>query len=247
MRMLPITSLQNPTVKLVKSLSDKKGRREAGLFMAEGMAMLERAADLGWEPIHFIATKPVIIWDGVRPLLVSEKIMGELSAQNNPHDVLATFKQQFQPHPGKSGIWLALEDIRDPGNLGTIMRTADAANATGIILIGECCDPYSPECVRASTGSVFALPVVRMKADGFADYAKAFPGDVVGLAMTAKSDFRQGYGADVLLVLGSESRGLSQDVSNACKTLVRIPMKPGVESLNVATAAALIVYQVIKP
>ena len=241
--MLTITSPQNPHVKTVASLSEKKGRRETGLFMAEGAGMLERAADLGWEPVHFIATKPMTIWDGVKPLIVSEKIMGELSAQNNPHDVLATFKQRIQPHPGKSGIWLALEEIRDPGNLGSIIRTADAAGAAGLILVGDCCDPYSPECVRASTGSVFAVPLVRMNADGFADYARAFPGDVVGTAMAAKADYRQDHGSDALLVLGSESRGLSQGVSAACKTLVRIPMKPGVESLNIATAAALMLYQ----
>lgn len=243
--MQPISSLQNPIVKQIRSLADKKGRREVGLFMAEGLAMLERAMDLGWEPETLVATKPVHLWDGVRPLIVSEKLMCELSAQNNPHEVLATFKPKFQPHPGKAGLWLALEEIRDPGNLGTIIRTADAASSAGIILIGECCDPYSPECVRASTGSIFALPLVRMKAEGFADFAKALPGDVVGTTMAAPHDFRRAYKADSLLVMGSESRGLSQVVSNACKTLVKIPMKSGVESLNVATAAALMLYQAV--
>jgi len=243
--MLTITSPQNPHVKTVASLAEKKGRRETGLFMAEGVAMLERAADLGCAPVHFIATKLVTIWEDVRPLIVSGKIMGELSAQNNPHDVLATFKQRYQPHPGKSGRWLALEEIRDPGNLGTIIRTAEAAGVAGIVLIGDCCDPYSPECVRATTGSIFAVPLVRMKAEGFVDYARAFPGDVVGTAMAAKTDFRRGYMQDALLVLGSESRGLSQEVSAACKTLVRIPMTSGVESLNVATAAALMLYQTV--
>jgi TrmH family RNA methyltransferase len=241
--MQPISSLQNPIIKTIRSLADKKGRREAGLFMAEGLAMLERALDLGWAPETLVATKVVHLWENHRPLLVTEKIMGELSAQNNPHDVLATFKPRFQPHPGKSGLWLALEDIRDPGNLGTIMRTADAAGTTGLILVGECCDPHSPECVRASTGSIFAMPLVKMNTASFADYARAFPGDVVGTAALAKSDFRRAYGADTLLVMGSESKGLSQAASNACKTLVRIPMKPGVESLNVATATALMLYQ----
>lgn len=241
--MLPISSLQNPTIKTVRSLADKKGRREHGLFMAEGLAMLERAMDLGWMPETVIATKPVQLWENHRPLIVTEKIMGELSAQNNPHDVLATFKPRFQPHPGKSGLWLALEEIRDPGNLGTIIRTADAAGAAGLILLGDCCDPHAPDCVRASTGSIFAMPLVKMNAASFADFAKVFPGDVVGTAGTAKASFRRGYGADCLLVMGSESKGLSQAVSAACKAMVRIPMKPGVESLNVATATALMLYQ----
>jgi TrmH family RNA methyltransferase len=241
--MQPISSLQNPVVKLVRSLADKKGRRETGLFMAEGRAMLERAMDLGWEPEHVIATKPPHLWDEAKPLIVTEKLMRELSAQNNPHEALATFKTRLQAHPGKSGLWLALEEIRDPGNLGTIIRTADAAGAAGIILIGDCCDPFAPDCVRATTGSIFAVPLVRMKPEGFAEFAKAFPGDVAGTAMAAKTDFRRPYSADCLLVLGSETRGLSQDSSKACKTMVRIPMKPGVESLNVATAAALMLYQ----
>lgn len=241
--MQPISSLQNPTVKLVRSLADKKGRRETGLFIAEGRAMLERAMDQGWVPEHVIATRPPHLWDEVRPLMVTEKLMGELSAQNNPHEVLACFKSKLQPHPGKSGLWLALEEIRDPGNLGTIIRTADAAGVSGIILIGDCCDPFAPECVRATTGSIFAVPVVRMKPESFVSYAAAFPGDVVGTAMQAKQDFKRTYSADCLLVLGSESRGLTTDISKTCKQMVRIPMRSGVESLNVATAAALMLYQ----
>jgi TrmH family RNA methyltransferase len=241
--MSPITSLQNPIIKSVRSLTDKKRRRETGLFMAEGLAMLERAMDMGWVPEQLIATKQVYLWENVKPLLVSEKVMAELSGQKNPHDVLATFKQRFQPHPGKSGVWLALEEIRDPGNLGTIIRTADAAGATGIVLIGDCCDPFAPECVRATTGSLFAVPLVKMKGEGFADFAKAFPGDVVATSGTAKTSYRRSYSADVLLVIGSESRGLSNVISSACKLNVRIPMKPSVESLNIATAAALLLYE----
>jgi hypothetical protein len=159
--------------------------------MAEGRAMLERAMDLGWVPEHVIATKPPHLWDEVRPLIVTEKLMRELSAQNNPHEALATFKTRLQPHPAKSGLWLALEEIRDPGNLGTIIRTADAAGAAGIILIGDCCDPFAPDCVRATTGSIFAVPLVKMNAEGFAAFAAAFPGDVVGTASGAKGDFRR--------------------------------------------------------
>jgi len=240
---LPISSLQNPAIKLIRSLDDKKARREAGLFVAEGLAMLERAEDLGWEPHSLIATKPMHMFDGMKPAIVTGKVMAELSAQNNPHDVLATFKQRWQPHPSKEGNWLALEEIRDPGNLGTIIRTADAAAAAGIILVGDCCDPYAPECVRASTGSIFALPLCRMPLPGFLDFLKAWPGDSVATRMDAKQDFRRSYQAPTLIALGSEARGLSDSISSACKQKVRIPMKQGVESLNVAAAAALMLYQ----
>jgi TrmH family RNA methyltransferase len=243
--MLPITSPQNPTVKLIRSLEDKKARREHGLFVAEGLAMLERAADCGWTPEDYLATKPAWIWDAHKPLLVSDKIMSTLSAQNNPHDVLATFKQRWLPHPTKTGNWLALEDIRDPGNLGTIIRTADAASVAGIILVGDCCDPYSSECVRASTGSIFALPISKMPVPSFVDFLKGWPGTSLATRMDAKSDYREESAGPHLIVLGSEAKGLSDAVSAACKKKVSIPMKPGVESLNVATAAALMLYQTV--
>jgi RNA methyltransferase, TrmH family len=171
-------------------------------------------------------------------------LMAELSGQNNPLSVLATFRQRYQPHPGKDGVWLALEEIRDPGNLGTIIRTADAAGASGIILVGDCCDPYAPECVRATTGSIFAVPLVRMPQKQFAEFAKGWPGETVATVMGAKTDYRRNYKAPALLVLGSESRGLTPEVAAACSTKVSIPMRRGVESLNVATAAALMLYVV---
>ena len=241
--MLPISSAQNPTIKLIRSLADKKGRRDTGLFVAEGMQMLERAESLGWEPSYLISTKPIHMFDGIKPFIITEKLMAEISAQNNPHDVLAAFSQRWQPHPSKEGNWLALEEIRDPGNLGNIIRTADAASAAGIILVGDCCDPYASECVRASTGSIFALPMARMPQQSFVDFAGGWLGDCVATRMDAKDDFRRSYKAPILIVLGSESRGISDSVSKACKTKVRIPMKPGVESINLASAAALMLYQ----
>jgi RNA methyltransferase, TrmH family len=240
--LLPISSAQNPTIKLIRSLDDKKGRREANMFVAEGLAMLERAEDLGWQPEYLVATRPVSMFDGMKPLIVTDKLMAELSAQNNPHDVLAVFKQRFQPHPTKTGNWLALEEIRDPGNLGTIIRTAEAANAAGIILVGDCCDPYAGDCVRATTGSIFGVPLCKMPQPAFVDFIKAWPGDSVATRMDAKQDFRRAYAAPVLIVMGSEARGLSDPISSACRQKVKIPMKSGVESLNVATAAALMLY-----
>ena len=240
--MLPITSAQNHHIKLVRSLDDKKARREHGLFVVEGLAMLERALHFGWVPELLLATKPQSLWDDVKPIIVSEKLMGEISAQNNPHDVLATFKQRLQPHPNKDGLWLALEDIRDPGNLGTIIRTVDAADAAGIILVGDCCDPYSPECVRASTGSIFAVPLTRMPQDSFVGFLNSWPGETVGTVMSAKANYKRSYEQPTLIVMGSESRGLSKTVSATCNTLVSIPMREGVESLNVATATAIMLY-----
>ena len=244
--MLPVSSLQNPNVKLVRSLSDKKARKEGGQFVAEGLAMLERAEDLGWLPDVVIATKTVQVFTDVKPVIVTDKVMAELSAQNNPHDVLAIFKQKHLPHAKKEGVWLALEEIRDPGNLGTILRTVDAAGLSGVILLGECCDVWSGDSVRASTGSIFAVPIVKMGIPAFADLARGWGGDVVGTAAQAKLDFKMAYERPCLIILGSEARGLSDAVSKACTKLVRIPMKPGVESLNIASSAALLAYEAMR-
>ena len=144
-------------------------------------------------------------------------------------------------------MWVGLEDMRDPGNLGTIIRTADAVAASGVILVGQSCDAYGRDCVRATTGSIFAVPLVRMDSQAFTALCKGWPGDVIGTDMKASEDFRRTYRSPALLVMGSEGHGLSENVSEACKTMVRIPMPGGAESLNVATAAALMLYEAAKP
>jgi RNA methyltransferase, TrmH family len=245
--MLAITSSQNPTVKLIRSLSEKKFRQEHGLFVAEGWDMLDRARKQGWLPEHLLSTQPVSPWGEAQPIYVTEKIMEGLSGQNNPHTALATFKQRYVDEVVPQGVWVALEDMRDPGNLGTIIRTCDAAGAAGVILVGQSCDPYSRDCVRATTGSIFGVSLMRMETAAFIALGKAWKGAVVGTHLKATEDFRRKYNPPTLLVMGSEGRGLSEELAEACKILVRIPMRGGAESLNVATATALMLYEIVKP
>ena len=245
--MAPVTSLQNPTIKLIRSLSEKKFRQESGLFVAEGWDMLDRARKAGWVPEHLLSTEPISDWCETHSLLVNEKIMAAMSGQNNPLTVVAAFKQRFATNIVPQGVWVALEDMRDPGNLGTIIRTADAVAASGVVLVGQSCDPYSGDCVRATTGSIFGVPLVRMETDAFIGLCKTWPGDVVGTDLKATEDFQRIYKSPTLLVMGSERRGLSEGLATACKTLVRIPMPGGAESLNVATATALMLYEAVKP
>jgi TrmH family RNA methyltransferase len=245
--MTVITSLQNPTVKLVRSLTHKKHRHESGLFTAEGRDMLARARRENWTPETILSTVSDLEWDGVKRFTVSPQIMAALSAQDNANDIVGVFAQRYADTVTPNGLWLALEEIRDPGNLGTIIRTADAAGAKGIVLAGPCCDPFSPEAVRATTGSIFALPIVRRERLAFIDELKSWPGDIVATKMDGSHDFRRPYRAPVMLLLGSESGGLSAALSAAATISVRIPMAPGPESLNVATAAALMLYAIAKP
>ena len=133
---------------------------------------------------------------GVECLEVSEAVLGKLASKDNPQSMLGVFKQRWADPPPAAKVahdatWVALEEVRDPGNLGTIIRTVDAVGAAGIILIGSSCDPYSHECVRATMGSVFAVPLVRMTREAFLGWANKLPGDIVGTHLDAEEDFRK--------------------------------------------------------
>jgi TrmH family RNA methyltransferase len=241
--MTVITSLHNPAIKQLRALAEKKHRQALGLFLAEGDKMLARARQCGWEPEIVISIAAMADGGKVRQLTVSPDVMAKVSSQNNPPAAAAAFRQRWATHVPPVGLWLALEDIRDPGNLGTIIRTAEAAGAAGIILAGNSCDPWGPECVRATTGSIFAVPLVRMAASELVSLIRSWPGESVGTHLRAKADYRRTYMKPILIVMGSEGAGLSDAAAGACSTLVRIPMFAGPESLNVATAAALMLFE----
>ncbi len=146
---------------------------------------------------------------------------------------------------GASGdVWLALEEVRDPGNLGTIIRTVDAVGAKGIILVGNCCDPWSRECVRATMGSIFAVPIARVERSEFLDWRQGWDGDVVATHLAASEDFRTAkYQAPILLMMGSEGPGLSDALNAVATRRIKIPMAGRLDSLNLAVATALVLYQ----
>jgi RNA methyltransferase, TrmH family len=252
--MASITSAQNPLIKLLRSLDLKKTRKETGLFCAAGVKVLTRARSLGWTPEHLLycdEERPVALAHWGKPQSVSARLMESLSGQANPPAALASFKQRWaglpSPDGAGGGLWLALEGIRDPGNLGTMIRTAEAAGAAGVILVGDCCDPWSQDCVRATMGSIFAVPLAKAAVPDFLKLAQSWPGEVVGTEMQSETDFRRAYREPVLAVMGSEGDGLSAPVAGACASLVRIPMASGPESLNVAIATALMLYEIKRP
>jgi len=242
-----ISSPQNPAIKLIRSLAEKKHRQETGLFMAEGEKVLERARREGWEPETVVSLDTQPHWGQARLLRADARVMASLSSQKNASPVIAVFRQHWTRDVMPKGTWLALEDLRDPGNLGTIIRTADAVGAGGIILAGQSCDPFGPDCVRATMGSIFGVPLIRMSAAELVSVCRSWPGEVAGTHLNGSIDYRRAYGSPTLIVLGSEGKGLSQEVAAACATLVRIPMKGGPESLNVAIAAGLMLYEAVKP
>jgi len=241
--MLIVSSAQNPTIKLIRSLEDKKHRQEHGLFVAEGRQVLERARAEGWEPVYLLSTGHSEAWGKAALIQLDERVMGQVSAQKNPPDQIGVFRQRWAEAVKPEGVWVALEDMRDPGNLGTIIRTADAAGASGVILAGQSCDPWAGDCVRATMGSIFGMPLVKLEQPAFLSLLKEWPGESVGTHLKATDSYRRAYASPSLMVMGSEGRGLSEEASAACSTLVRIPMKGGAESLNVAIATGLMLFE----
>ncbi|MEO1206978.1 MAG: RNA methyltransferase [Pseudomonadota bacterium] len=260
-----ITSLQNGRVKAIRALDMRKTRRETGLFVAEGASVLLSARDAGWslETLVYLADRQqdpglqtLLGWardSGAECLSVSATVLGKLAAKDNPQSVLGVFKQRWSALPAPPSVaadetWLVLEEVRDPGNLGTIIRTSDAVSVSGVVLVGNCCDPYSREALRATMGSVFAVPLVRADVSDFLAWRESWPGDVVGLHLHGGEDFRSAtYAAPQMIVMGSEGPGLSQAVSDACSKRVKIPMSGRLDSLNLAVATALTLYQVRGP
>lgn len=261
----PITSLQNDRIKAVRALDMRKTRKETGLFVAEGASLIVTARDQGYVPETLIyrsgaasegIARGLVTWalkQGTEVLEVTEAILEKLAAKDNPQSLLAVFRQRWADPPKPAGLapattWVALEEIRDPGNLGTILRSVDAAGAAGIILVGTCCDAFARETIRATMGSIFAVPLVRMDRESFLELCKAWPGDIVGTHLSATSDFRQtDYAGPVLLVMGSEGPGLSQALAATCTKLVKIPMAGRLDSLNLAVATALTLFEIRRP
>jgi len=256
-----ISSLSNETVKLLRSLDRKKTRSETGLFLAEGGRLLEEALAHGWKPACVLAgtatlSRPRTVdllsrakLAGARILTVSDKVLGAVSRKDNPQTILAALHQRradlesFATEGPRR--WLALYEVRDPGNLGTILRTADAAGVDGVVLIGNCCDPFSVEAVRATMGSLFAMPLAISPFAEFDDWRKRAGARLLAASMRATARHDQTDFSDKSVVLmGNEQAGLPPDLEALCDALVRIPMRGAADSLNLAAAASLMIYEV---
>jgi TrmH family RNA methyltransferase len=250
-----ITSLNNETVKTVRALHMRKAREECGLFLVEGLRSVTEAVDLGHTPRILLfsdkaAGHPALkraTAAAMESLEVTPAILAKISRRENPQMVLGVFEQRFsgldQLDPARAGVLMGLEEVRDPGNLGTIVRTVDAAGGAGVILIGDCCDPYSVEAVRATMGSIFAVPIARVTTAAFLTWRAGWPGSVIGTLLAATRDFRSiAYRRPSLILLGNEQAGLTPALAAACDEAVKIPMRGRADSLNLAVAAGLMIY-----
>lgn len=257
-----LTSPSNPLIKSLKSLERKKARAETGLFLAEGARLVEQGLAQGWQAETVViaadlAGRPQMDAlarraeaQGARVVIAPERLMTAITHKDNAQSVVAAFRQRHLAledlgfPSGRPALFIALYEVRDPGNLGTILRTADCAGTSGVILLETCCDPYSFEAVRASMGSVFDMPFAAASFTAFNAWRRAH-----GLTMTAASvngtlrhDAAQ-LGGPAVILMGNEQAGLPETAESACDTLALIPMRGGADSLNLAQATAIMVYE----
>lgn len=255
-----ITSAANPLVKRVRALADRKQRRRAGAFVVEGVQPVWRAVEAGWEietllvvPSRLAASAAGLVAGrraaGTRVVELAEQLAARVSDRDTPPGLLAVVRTRVPDPPGGDGLFVALHQVGNPGNLGTIVRTADAVGAAGVLLVGDCADEYAPAAVKASMGSLFAVPVHRLPdVDALFGWASGAGVEVVATSGGAgPAHWSVPYRTPLTVLLGSEGAGLPEEVLRRADRTVRIPMVGTPESLNLAVAAALVLYEVRRP
>jgi TrmH family RNA methyltransferase len=257
-----ITGFSNPAVKALRALRDKKHRKAQGRFLAEGLRLLTDARESGLLPETLVmaegrAAHPLldqleadVFAAGGEVIETSPDILGKITGKDNPQAIAGVFAEldtRLQRlDRSRALIWLVAQAVRDPGNLGTMLRTADAVGAGGLILIDDCADPFSVEAVRASMGAVFTVPLAQARWEEFAPWLREGPGQLVAASLRDAVPYREApYEAPCFILVGNESRGLPEDYEAACDLRVTMPMKGRADSLNAAVAAAVLAYEVL--
>jgi TrmH family RNA methyltransferase len=261
-----ITGFSNPTVKFLRSLREKKHRKLAGKFLAEGLRLLTDARESGKLPEMLVMAtgreahplldqlEAEVAAAGGEILEMDEDILAKVTGKDNPQAVAGVFAE-FDTSlaaldRAAAPIWLVAQALRDPGNLGTMLRTGDAVGAGGLILIDDCADPFSVEAVRASMGAVFTQAIAQARWDEFEPWLRAetngSSGQLVAASLRDAQDYRGApYAAPCFILVGNESRGLPEAYEDACDLRVTMPMKGRADSLNAAVAGAVLAYEVL--
>lgn len=257
-----ITGFSNPAVKHLRGLREKKHRKAAGQFLAEGLRLLTDARECGKLPEILVmatgreahplltALEADVLAAGGEVLEMDEDILAKVTGKDNPQAVAGVFAE-FDTSltaldRSSAKIWLVAQALRDPGNLGTMLRTGDAVGAGGLILIDDCADPFSVEAVRASMGAIFTQQLAQARWDEFLPWLRSGAGQLVAASLRDALPYRGApYAAPCFLMVGNESRGLPEDYEMACDLRVTMPMKGRADSLNAAVAAAVLAYEVL--
>jgi TrmH family RNA methyltransferase len=257
---MTIISLQHPDVKRARSLHDPDERRAKSRFLAEGIRLLEEAFESGLRCEQFFYTAELTEQPRGAELLarakrakaplmpVGERVLGSLKETKTSQGAIGLFVQPVWPkpleRPLQSGLVVVACELRDPGNLGTIIRMSEAAGARGVLLAKGTVDPYHPKALRASMGSLFRLPVM---VEDELDARLSGPAQVVAtVALGGIAPWETDLTRPTFLLVGQEAAGLPAPLLERATVRVTIPMARQVESLNAATAAAMLLYEVIR-
>ncbi len=254
--MQQVSSVQNSIIKMAASLHQKKNRQKTGLFLIEGRKSVEDALDYGLKITHIFLNKST--GEDMEKLpknliyLVNEKVLKKISTTDSPCEILAVAKQtEYKINDlmkDENPLIIILENIKDPGNLGTIIRTAKAAAASGIILTEDTADIFNPKTVRASAANLWKIPIIyldntknlRQKLLKYRDFQ--FISTVVSYENT-KNYFEVNYKTPSVIIFGSEAEGISEGLLDQSDFSVKIPMQAEVESLNLSVSAGIILYE----
>jgi TrmH family RNA methyltransferase len=257
-----ITGFSNPTVKALRALREKRHRKAAGRFLAEGLRLLTDARECSYLPEVLVlsdrrephpllaALEEAVEADGGEIIETTPDILSKITGKDNPQAVAGVFAE-FDTSlaaldRSSADIWLVAQALRDPGNLGTMLRTGDAIGAGGVILLDDCADPFSVEAVRASMGAVFTQRLAQARWEEFEPWLRSGAGQLVAASLRDAQPYRGApYSAPCFVMVGNESRGLPEAYEMACDLRVTMPMKGRADSLNAAVAAAVLGYEVL--
>jgi TrmH family RNA methyltransferase len=231
------------------------------MFLAEGLRIIAEARDSGRLPEiiafsaegakHPLASEIIAATEaaGGEAIETSADILSKMSGKDNPQMLLGAYRQQTfaldSIDRASAPLWIVAQALRDPGNIGTILRTGDAVGAGGLILVDDCADPFAVEGVRASMGAIFTQAVVAAAWTEFLPWLRSGPGQLVGTSLKATHDYLAAeYRQPCFLLIGNEQQGLPATYEQECDLLVKIPMAGRADSLNAAIAAAVMAFQV---
>lgn len=263
---MPIESAANPLIKRIRALAQRKGREQAGACFVEGIQAVWQAVDAG-ATIETLIVAPDLLTSiaaremvarqqaaGIAVAEVSAAIYERIATRENPSGLAAIVPIPATPHDLSSlavtpqSLFVALHDIGNPGNLGTILRTVDAVGGSGVILIGDTTDPYHPNVVKASVGTLFRLPIVQTGwIEDVLEWSRAHGVSVATTSARATQEHWQAvYPSPLLMLFGNEGRGLPPDIIARGDLSVRIPMHGSASSLNLAVAAGVLLYEALR-
>jgi len=254
-----LTSAQNPRIKALLHLRDKKERDQTGLFLIEGYRELKRAAEAGVRCESLFICPELFLGTNEEPLIANIKaqifelpkfLFEKISYRDRPDGLIAVafqMKRTLASLRPEKGIYVIAEAIEKPGNLGTILRSSDAVGAKGVIVCDRCTDIYNPNVVRASVGTLFTLPVIEAGSDVTLGWLKSHQIQIVAATPAASLTFTEApLGGSVAIVVGTEQLGLTQKWLDAADICVKIPMQGVADSLNVAMATTLLLYEALR-